>query len=250
MIKQSKKTMVRVFSRSGQPLAGSSPDALGCGLQARAKAIENKQIEDKRRAVLYKELEAKLMKEREEAAQWDFQGEEDDEQQGEQAEVAADARSPSLIDAIVQGQVGAAELSSLAEVPAEAAAPAAEERPASLEKPRRKGRVKTVRARKRKKRRYFWLVLKGTRTPGMRSKLFEGEWVEQMDKYDLEQAKTPEERAFMEQANEEFQKAWPRPGTGSRVFRGLTRTLLRRTRSSSGRCHRSCAASTTCLSCP
>ena len=209
----------------------NNPDAAICGLQARAKAVEDKQIEDKRRAILYSELEAKLIREREDA-EWGDQGEEDDEQQHEQEEVAAaDARSSSLIDAIVQGQVGAAELSSLAEDPAEAAAPAAEERPASLEKPRRKGRVKTVRARKRKKRRYFWLVLKGTRTPGMRSKLFEGEWVEQMDKYDLEQAKTPEERAFMEQANEEFQKVRPQPGTSSLVFRALPHALHPRTRS-------------------
>ena len=184
-------------------------DALDSRLQARAKAAKDKIIEDKRRAILYKELEAKLIKDEEEE-QWIAQIAEEQQQLSKQEEVAADARLPSLIDAIVQGQVGAAELSGLAEAPADEATPAALERPVALEKPRRRGRVKTVRARKRKKRRYFWLVLKGTRTPGMRSKLFEGEWVEQMDKYDLEQAKTPEERAMMEQANEEFQKVRPR----------------------------------------
>ena len=199
-------------------------------LQARAKAAENKIVEDKRRAILYKELEAKLIREREEE-QWVAQIAEDDQQLRKQEEGAADARSPSLIDAIVQGQVGAAELSSLTEMPADAAAPAAQERPVALEKPRRKGRVKTVRARKRKKRRYFWLVLKGTRTPGMRSKLFEGEWVEQMDKYDLDQAKTPEERAFMEQANEEFQKVRPQQGIAARALRAMAHTLFSRNRS-------------------
>ena len=114
------------------------------------------------------------------------------------------ARPASLIDAIVQGQVGPAELTGLAEAPE----PAAEARPVAVAKPRRKRPEKAVRGpRKRRKRRYFWLVHKNVRTPGMRTKLFEGEWVEEMDKYDVEQAASPEERALLEAANRAFQKA-------------------------------------------
>ena len=186
-----------------------TPDLL-CSLQEKSKARKRQDIESKRRALLYKELEAKLIQERKEKkqleeAQRKARDEGEDAQMRNDEETPAAARSTSLIDAIVQGQVGAAELTGLA-----TAAPASDVEASSdmVEQPVKKRREKAVRGpRTRRKRRYFWLVLKGVRTPGMRSKLFEGDWVEQLDRYDVEQASSPEERAFMEKANEDFQKA-------------------------------------------
>jgi hypothetical protein len=172
-------------------------------VQAQDEAQQRQVIESKRRALLYKELEAKLIMERKEKKQLEeTQRKAEGETEGGDARAAA--RSSSLIDAIVQGQVGSAELTGLATAPASEV----EASSAEVEKPRKKRREKAVRGpRKRRKRRYFWLVLKGVRTPGMRTKLFEGEWVEQLDRYDAEQAESPEERAFMEKANADFQKA-------------------------------------------
>lgn len=171
-------------------------------MQAQDEARRRQAIESKRRALLYKELEAKLIMERKEKKQLE---ETQRKAEGEAAgDAPAAARSASLIDAIVQGQVGSAELTGLATAPASDV----EASSAEVEQPRKKRREKAVRGpRKRRKRRYFWLVLKGVRTPGMRTKLFEGEWVEQLDRYDPEQAASPEERAFMEKANADFQKA-------------------------------------------
>jgi len=150
---------------------------------------------------LYGELSAKLIRERKEKMR----------RKREEAEgKPAASRPASLIDAIVQGQVQPGELAGLAE--AQAPAAAVESAPdAAVERPRRKRKEKAVRGpRKRRKRKYFWLVLKDVRTPGMRTKLHEGEWVEEMDAYDYAAATTPEEREVLEQDNAEFQKARPR----------------------------------------
>ena len=135
----------------------------------------------------------------------------------------ATARSASLIDAVVQGQVAPAELTGLAQAPTPAPDTAVVKRPAAA-KPRRKRREKAKKApRKRRKRRYFWLVLKNVRSPGVRAKLFEGDWVEQMDKYDVDQATSPEERAFMERENARYQKARRCAGRRSTRAPALTR---------------------------
>ena len=191
------------------------------------RAAKRKQVEFKRRELLRQELESKLINERKEQialerAQRKAQ-EEEQERLRKEKEMQATARSASLIDAVVQGQVAPAELTGLAQAPTPAPDTAVVKRPAAA-KPRRKRREKAKKApRKRRKRRYFWLVLKNVRSPGVRAKLFEGDWVEQMDKYDVDQATSPEERAFMERENARYQKARRCAGRRSTRAPALTR---------------------------